>query len=108
MMPAVVAARKAVDGRMNLPIFSVEFAWAGFAPALQDDLDRFQHHVVAGRAVDAEHDLVADRGAASEAEIDPAARHVVELCKLRGHGQRVVLVEHADAGAEPDAAGLTD
>ena len=93
---------------MNLPVFAAEFPWSGLAPGLQDDVERLQHHVVAGRPVDAEHDLVAHGGAGAEAEIDPAPRHVVELGKLGRHGQRVVLVEHRDAGAEPDPAGFAE
>ena len=93
---------------MNVPVLAVELARAGLAPGLPDDLDRLDHHLVAGGAIDAEHDLVAHGGAAAEAEIDPTACHVIELGKLRSHGHRMVLVEHGDAGAEPDPAGISD
>jgi len=43
---------------------------------------------------------------APKSEVDPAARHVIKLGKLRRDGQRVVLVKHGDAGAEHDPAGL--
>ena len=74
MMPAVIAARIGVDRRMNLPVFAAELLRPGFAPSLQDDFERLHHHVVAGRTINAEHDLVAHGGAGAEAEIDAGPR----------------------------------
>src|SRR6266849_5573510 len=108
MMPAVIAAGKSIDGRMNFPVFAVELSRAGLAPALQNDLDRLQQHFMADGTIDAEHDLVTYGGAGAQSKIDPTPRHVIELSKLCRNGQRMVLVEHADAGAEPDPAGLSD
>src|ERR1700737_170438 len=108
VMPAVIAAGIGVDRRIDRPVLAGEFLRTGLAPSLQNDLERLQRHVVAGGSVNAEHDLVARGRAGAEAKIDPPTRHMVELRKLRGDGQRMVLVEHRDASAEHDAVCLAD
>src|SRR5262249_40439134 len=108
MVPAVVAPRKGIDRWMDRPVFAGEPLWAGLAPGLQDDVQRFQHNSMAGRTVDTKHDLVAHGCARTKAEVDPPPSHVVELGELRCDCQGMVLVEHSDAGAEHDPARLAD
>ena len=72
---------------------------------LHDDVERFVELAPLVLGLEPHLDGIVDERARPDAEHGPPARHVVELHQAAGDGERVVVGQRHDAGAEADVAG---
>ena len=72
---------------------------------LHDDVERLVELAPLVLGLEPHLDRIVDERARPDAEHGAAARHVVELHQPPGDGERVVIGQRDDAGAEADVAG---
>ena len=105
----VADAELGIDGvlQAKLPELAVEFVRRILRPDHLHDLDRFDDLAVAHADVVVTKQLeVRQQAARSDAELEPAAAHVIELRHFGGDDDRIVIGNADDAGAEAQVLGL--
>jgi hypothetical protein len=94
--------------RLHGPELALVLEWLRLGPEPEDDVEGFARHLAidAGRAIDVEHLPIARQSARGHAEVQAAARDVVEHCDAIGELGRVVIGQQEPAWADADVLRL--